>query len=194
MKKKIFVIGAGGHSHSCIDVMLSAGYEVQGIYALKEDIGKNILGIKVLGTQYELSKIIKKNQNLHIAVGHTFDTNERIKIFKLFENKCIFPKIISPSSYISESSIIGDGTIVMHGSIIGAGTNIGSNSIINTNSILDHNSRVGNFCHISTSVTVNGNVTINDNIFIGSGSTIKESIKISSNQSFKMCSKIVSDK
>lgn len=193
-KNKIFVIGAGGHAFSAIDVIQVAGYEIEGVFGLETDIGKKILGHKVLGTQFELSKKIKSNDNLHIAVGHTYDSNQRSKIFELFDGKCVFPSIISPYSYISDSSYIDQGSIIMHGTKICADVKIGSNSIINTNAVIDHNSTIGNFCHISTSVTINGNVNIHDNVFIGSGSVVKESINILPNQSFKMCSKIVSSK
>ncbi len=192
--KNIFLIGAGGHAFACIDVIESFGYKIKGIYALEKDVGKNILGHKVMGTQYELSKIIKPTDNLHIAVGQTYSKNERIKIFKLFKNKCIFPNIISSYSYISKYTKIGYGTIIMHGAKIGVDTHIGDHTIINTNTSIDHNSTIGSFSHISTSVTSNGNVKIGDNVFIGSGSVLKDSIKISSNQSFKMCSKILKDK
>lgn len=194
MKNKIYIIGAGGHAFSCIDVIKTAGYEIAGIFALERDIGKKILGYKVLGTQFELSKKIKLKDNLHIAVGHTYDSNQRPEIYGLFKDKCSFPSIISPYSHVSDSSYIDQGSIIMHGANICAGVKIGSNSIINTNAVIDHNSTIGNFCHISTSVTINGNVNINDNVFIGSGSVVKESINILPNQSFKMCSKIVSSK
>ncbi len=194
LKSDIYIIGAGGHAYSCIDVILSCGYKIKGIYGLKKDIGKNILGYKVRGTQFELSNTIKKNDNLHIAVGHTFLKNEKHKILKLFKGKCKFPKIISPFSIVSPHSNIEAGTIVMHGAKVGVESYIGEHSIINTNSSIDHNSKVGNFSHISTSVTLNGNVEIGNNVFIGSGTVVKDSIKISSNQSIKMCSRIIKDK
>lgn len=192
--KSIYLIGAGGHAYSCLDVLLNCGYKIAGIYGLEVDLGKNILGNIVKGTQYELSETIKKEDNLLIAVGHTYEKNERLDIFKLFENKCTFPKIISPFSIISKYAEIESGSIVMPGAKVGVECKIGSHSILNTNSSIDHNSKIGSFSHISTSVTVNGNVNIGNNVFIGSGSVLKDSIKISSNQSFKMCSKIFKDK
>lgn len=192
--KEIYLIGAGGHAHSCIDIILSCGYRIKGIYGLKEDLGKSILGNTIKGTQFELSETIKQEDNLLIAVGHTYEKNERLEVFKLFEEKCTFPKIISPFSIISKYAEIETGSIVMPGAKVGVDCKIGSHSIINTNSSIDHNSKIGSFSHISTSVTINGNVNIGNNVFIGSGSVLKDSIKISNNQSFKMCSKIFRDK
>ena len=193
-QKSFYLIGAGGHAYSCIDVILSCGYKIKGIYGLQADVGKTLLGYNVKGTQYELSKFIKKNDNLHIAVGHTFSKNEKHKIFKLFKDKCNFPKIISPFSIVSPYSNIDSGTIVMHGAKVGVDCYVGEQTIINTNSSIDHNTSVGNFCHISTSVTINGNVKIGNNVFVGSGTVVKDATKISSNQSIKMCSKIIKDK
>ena len=193
-KKEIYLIGAGGHAFSCVDVVLNCGYSIKGIYGLKEDLGKSILGNTIKGTQFELSETIKKEDNLLIAVGHTYEKNERLEVFKLFEEKCTFPKIISPFSIISKYAEIETGSIVMPGAKVGVDCKIGSHSIINTNSSIDHNSKIGSFSHISTSVTINGNVNVGNNVFIGSGSVLKDSIKISNNQSFKMCSKIFRDK
>jgi len=193
-KKDIYLIGAGGHAFSCLDVVLNCGYNIKGIFGLKEDLGKNILGNIVKGTQFELSETISKDDNLLIAVGHTYEKNERLEVFKLFENKCLFPKIISPSSVVSKYAEINSGCIVMPGAKVGADCKIGSHSILNTNSSIDHNSNIGNFSHISTSVTLNGNIRVGNNVFIGSGTVVKDSIKISSNQSIKMCSKIIKDK
>ena len=50
----------GGHAYSCIDVILNLGFEIKGIYALEKDLGKELFGHKVIGTQYELSNFIKK--------------------------------------------------------------------------------------------------------------------------------------
>jgi sugar O-acyltransferase (sialic acid O-acetyltransferase NeuD family) len=188
INKNIYIIGAGGHAFSCIDVIESSGYTIKGIYALEKDINKIILNHCVEGTQFELSQKIKPDENLHIAVGHTYKNNERYEIFNLFKNKCNFPTIISPFSYVSKSAIVGSGSIVMHGCIINADCKIGSHTILNTKSSIDHNSRVGDFSHISTSVTVNGNVTIGNNVFVGSGSILRDSIKIPDNKSVKMSS------
>ena len=194
LSKSIYLIGAGGHAFSCADVALSCGYKIKGIFGLKEDLGKSILGYTVKATQYELSQTIKKDDNLLIAVGHTYDKNERLDVFNLFENKCIFPKIISPFSIISKYAEVNSGCIVMPGAKVGVDCKIGSHSILNTNSSIDHNSNIGSFSHISTSVTINGNVNVGSNVFIGSGSVLKDSIKVSDNQSFKMCSKITKNK
>ncbi len=192
--KGIYIIGAGGHALSCIDVIESCGYKIKGVYALKNDLGKNLLGNKVKGTQNELSHIIKPFDNLHIAVGHTYKKNERTEIYKLFKNKCHFPTIVSPNSYISKYSTIDIGCIIMHGAKVGVDSSVGKHTIINTNASIDHNSMVGSFSHISTSVTINGNVKIGNNVFIGSGTTIKDKTIISNNQSIKMCSKVIKDR
>jgi len=189
--KETYVIGAGGHAFSCIDIIESCGYVIKGIYGLENDIKKKILKYEVEGTQLELSQKINPEDNVHIAVGHTFNNKyDRADIFNLFKGKCNFPTFISPFSYVSKSAVIGSGSIVMHGCVINADCKIGSHTILNTKSSIDHNSRVGDFSHISTSVTVNGNVVIGNNVFVGSGSILRDSINIPDNKSLKMSSNI----
>ena len=43
INKNIYIIGAGGHAFSCIDVIESSGFTIKGIYALEKDINKIIL-------------------------------------------------------------------------------------------------------------------------------------------------------
>ena len=183
MRKKIILIGAGGHAKSCLDVLssLSKYYKIAGFVDNNRNI-KKILNHKVLGTNKDLPKIFKTCKYALISIG-------QIKTFKIREN-CFkklkkigfkLPSIISRHSYFSKNSKLGMGSIVMHGVVVNAFSSIGNNCIINTNSTIEHDVLIGNNCHVAGGSVINGGVKIGNGTFIGSGTVIKQGIKVGNN-------------
>ncbi len=188
-KNSILLVGAGGHSEACIDVIeRQKKYKIQGLIGIKNEKNKLVLNrYKILGTDDDLIKLSKKIKNALVTVGQIKSADTRLKIFnKLKELKFNLPIIKSPHSILSKYSKIGDGTIIMHGAIVGPNVKIGKNCIINSNSLIEHGSTIGDNTHIATSVTINGNVKIGSNVFIGSGTTIKQKIIIGDNSIIEM--------
>ena len=181
-KKKLILVGAGGHCNSCIDVIEKENkYRIVGLIDKKKKFKSKY---KVIGTDKDLKRVKKNCNNILVSIGQIKNLFVREKIFKLGkENNFNFPIIISPYAYVSTGATIGEGTIVMHGAIVNKNCKIGKNCIVNTGSILEHDTIIGDNCHISTGAIVNGGVTIGQNSFIGSGSVIKQNLSIG-NQCF----------
>ena len=79
MKKKIILIGAGGHAKSCIDIINAEGkYEIIGLVDNKKKKGSKIFNYKVLGDD-KILKISEVKYNLLLAVGQ-IKTHELKKI------------------------------------------------------------------------------------------------------------------
>ena len=182
-KEKILLIGAGGHSQSCIDVIEQENkYEIAGLIGIKEEVGQNRLGYEVIGTDEDLSELSKSIPNAVVTSGQIKSASLRKKLFNLAQNLNFrTPNIISPKAYVSPHAKIGAGTILMHGTYVNAGAAVGENCIINSRALVEHGANIGDHCHLSTGVIVNGNVSIGESTFIGSGTRIKEGIKIGAN-------------
>ena len=182
-KEKILLIGAGGHSQSCIDVIEQENkYDIAGLIGTKEEVGQNRLGYKIIGTDEDLFDLSQSISNALITLGQIKSAIFRKQLFNLAQNLNFkTPNIISPKAYVSPNAKIGSGTILMHGTFINAGVAIGENCIINSRALVEHGSNIGNHCHLSTGVIVNGNVSIGDSTFVGSGTLIKEGVKIGAN-------------
>jgi len=180
MKKKIILIGAGGHCVACVDIIEKENkYQIYGLVGEKKN--SSLIKYKLIGNDADLKKIKKKTNNALITIGQIKNLFLREKVFqKLIKLKFNLPVIVAPYSYVSESSFIDKGTIIMHGAIINSNAKIGKNCIINTGSIIEHDVVIGNNCHISTGSIINGGAIINNNTFIGSGSVIKQHVKIGS--------------
>ncbi|EMJ92080.1 acetyltransferase [Leptospira alstonii] len=194
-KKDIILIGAGGHSKVCIDVIeLEDKFRIIGLIGRSEEKGKSILGYEILGDDSDLQNLRKVVENALIVVGQIKTSNLRKEIYnKLKSIEYVLPVIRSPLSYLSKYSSVGEGTILMHHSIINPGVSIGTNSIINSKALIEHDCKIGNHCHISTASVLNGGVELGDESFVGSGSIIREGIRIGRECFIGMNSKVLKD-
>lgn len=180
MKEKIVLIGGGGHCQSVIDVIeLENKYEIIGIVDTKENIGKDVLGYKVIGCDDDLETIFETSKNACITVGHVKSNELRKKLCnKVKKIGFELPTIISPLAYISKHASVDKGTVIMHHALINANAKIGKNCIINTKALIEHDVVVEDNCHISTASVLNGGVVVKENSFFGSNATSKQGVEV----------------
>lgn len=179
-KPGIILIGAGGHAHSCIDVIEQQGqYQIAGLVGMPQEMHDKHLGYKVIASDDDLPQLLKEYNYALISLGQILSPSSRIRLY-LQAVKLGFqlPVIIASTAYVSRHATLGSGTIVMHGAVVNAGVRVGENCIINNRSLLEHDSTVEDHCHISTGTILNGGVTIGKGSFVGSGTVIKEGVKI----------------
>jgi sugar O-acyltransferase (sialic acid O-acetyltransferase NeuD family) len=177
---KIILIGAGGHTHSCIDVIEQENqFEIAGLIEKNNLITDTSVGYPIIGVDNDLNVLRKKYTYALIGVGQIKSPNIRIKLYHLLkELNFTLPIIISPEAYVSKHAQIGEGSIIMHGSIVNKNAKIGKNCIINNKSLIEHDSVIGDHCHIATGAIINGEVKIGNNTFFGSGAITKQGISI----------------
>lgn len=184
MKKKLILIGGGGHGESVIDSIRSANeYEIIGILDQKLEAGTSISGIPVLGTDELLTDLFHQGISYGvIAVGSLGDPRPRIRIYETLKQKgLVLPNVIDKSAVLSKDILVGEGSFVGKGAIIGAGAVLGKGCIINTGAIIEHGSNIGDFVHIAPGCVLCGNVSVGDNTHIGAGTTVIQNITIGSN-------------
>jgi len=182
-KPQILLLGAGGHARACIDVIeCNDDYSITGLIGTADEVGGEVLGYSILGTDSELPDLKSECKHALITVGQIQSPALRIDLYsKLKDLNYSLPFIVSPNAYVSRHAHLGSGTIVMHGAVINAGARIGQNCIINSQSLIEHDCTIGDHCHISTGVMVNGDVQIGEGSFLGSGSLIREGISLGKN-------------
>ena len=179
-KADIILIGAGGHSHACIDVIEQNGqFNISGLVGLPSELHHLHFGYSVIATDDDLPQLQKEFPYAFITLGQIHSPNSRIRLYQqAMQLGFEFPIIIAPTAYVSPYAALGAGTIVMHGAIVNAVAKVGDNCIINNRSLVEHDATVENHCHISTGAILNGGVKIGAGSFIGSGSVIKEGVVI----------------
>ena len=182
-KPSLILIGAGGHTRACIDVVEEEGiYKIAGLIGLVDEVGSKHFGYEVIATDAEIPALAKQYQFALITIGQIHTAEHRIRLYAQAQDAGFtFPTVIAATAYVSSHATIGIGTIVMHGAVINAGVQVGKNCIINTNSLVEHDAHVGDHSHISTGAILNGSTSIGTGSFIGSRAVIKECISIGAN-------------
>ena len=180
---EILLIGAGGHTRACIDVIeLSGQFKIAGLIEKDKTSSQGNLGYPIVGTDDNLQNLRQKYSYALITVGQIKSPVTRIKLYQLLqEMSYTLPVIISPRAYVSNHAQIGDGTIVMHDAMVNTNARIGKNCIINNKVIIEHDAVIGDHCHISTGAIVNGEVKVGKESFVGSGVVTKQCISIGNN-------------
>lgn len=183
MKKKIVLIGGGGHAKACIDVIEQEGsFEIVGLLDQVEKVGQKVLNYEVIGTDDNIVDWVKEHCWFIVAVGQIKSAAPRECIYgKLTAAHALIATIISPLAYVSSYAKIGIGTCIMHGAKVNASAVVGDNCIINTNANIEHDVIVGNHSHVSTNAVLNGNCKIKDRVFIGSGAIVKQGVMVADN-------------
>jgi len=176
----IILIGGGGHCLSCIDVLrLENKFRIVGIIDTLNKVGTTLSGIKVIGTDDDISSLVGKYKNFLVTIGQIKSSEKRITIYnKVKVSGGKLPSVISPKAYVSTSAFIDEGTIIMHNAFVNAYAVIGKNCIINTGALIEHEAIIGDFCHISTQAVVNGQVIVGKKSFLGSNSVISNNVAL----------------
>lgn len=194
-KPSLLLLGAGGHAKACIDVIEQEDrFSIGGLIGLSIEVGSEVLGYPVLGTDDDVIKLLKEFRFALISIGQIKTSIHRIRLFNLLEQTgCTLPTVISPNAYVSKHANVGYGTIIMHGAVVNAGVTIKRNCIINSQSLVEHDSMVGDHCHIATGVTINSGVEIDNGTFIGSNTSVRQCVRIGENCVIGMGQRVLSD-
>ena len=195
VKRKIVLIGGGGHCKVVISILKKLdNFKITGIVD-NYKVESFVSGINIIGTDDDLKAIYQNGtQYTLITVGSVKDNTKRRKLFDMVkESGFKFPTIISPEAIVDKSVKIDEGTVVMQGSIINIDSSIGKNCIINTGAIIEHDCKMGDHCHIAPGVHISGVVKIGELSFIGVGATIIQGIKIGKNVTIGAGSVVIKD-
>jgi sugar O-acyltransferase (sialic acid O-acetyltransferase NeuD family) len=182
-KPKLILIGAGGHSRSCIDLIEQEGtYQIAGLVGFPKEVGTDQFGYEVIGSDKDLYELAKHYENALITVGQIQTSENRMDLFNKAKTAGFLMKtIISKQAYVSPHAKIGVGTVVMNGAVINAGSKVGDNCIVNSKALIEHDVEIENHCHVSTGSIINGNSFVGSGSFIGSGVIVKHGISIGAN-------------
>ena len=176
--KNLILIGGGGHCKSVMDAAESAGYSIFGVLDVAENVGKEVLSTKIIGTDENIPAYVDKAEFV-ITVGFIKNPAVRIKLYnKVKEAGGKFATIIASTAYVSKYAEIGEGTVVLHQAFVNAGAKVGKNVILNTATNIEHDAVIGNHCHISTGTMVNGECKVGERCFIGSQSVLANCISV----------------
>lgn len=178
--RELVLVGGGGHARACLDVVRACGdFRVAGILDRSELVGRDVLGVPIIGTDNDLPALVGKGMCFLIAVGQIMTPDPRMLLFaRLLELGAKLPIIVAPTAHVSPDAEIGAGTIVMHMALVGPGARVGVNCILNSRALVEHDTVVGDHCHLATGVLVNGGCTVEQGTFVGSGSVLRQGVRV----------------
>ena len=123
LKRKLLLIGGGGHCASVLDSAISAGtFDEIGIVDFADS---SCLGVSVIGTDDDIPNLRKDGWNCAIVtVGSVGNTKLRRRLFWMIQQYCLtIPTIIDPTAVIAKGTTIGEGCF------------IGKNAVVNTGAV-----------------------------------------------------------
>ena len=180
-RRKLLLIGGGGHFRSVLDSVLSLGlYGEVGIVD-KEDV--KILGVSVIGKDQDLPALFQQGwTNAFITVGSVGNTTVRRRLYEMIKKiGFTIPSIVDKTAIIAKGTQIGEGSFVGKNAVVNTGASLGCCSIINSGAIVEHDCSVGDFCHISPGTVLCGQVTVGSDTHIGAGSVVRQQISLGNN-------------
>lgn len=181
MKKKIVLIGGGGHCKVVIDaIKKKKEFDIFGIVDTHLPPRSSVMGISILGCDDILPDIFKKGiRYAFISIGSLGDCSIRKKIYRYLKKIGFqLPVIVHRDTVVAENIILGEGTFVAAGVVINPEVSIGKNAIINTSSSIDHDCTIGDFVHIAPGVRLSGGVKVGNYSHLGTGTNVIQNISI----------------
>ena len=163
MKKAL--VGYGGHAK---EVMAQMGIKLTCFVDDK---------YVVYGTR-PLSEFDPKEYALMIAVA---DSKDRFDIVQKLPKETKYFTWVHPTVLIMDNNVnIGEGSFIGAYSILTTNINIGKHSILNRNNHIGHDCVIGDYFSAMPGSIVSGNVSIGNRVYLGTNSSIREKLKITS--------------
>lgn len=155
-KRKLAVVGAGGHGKVVAELAAALGTYGEIVF-LDDRVQGSVNGFPVIGTTLLLENSLSPEQ---------FDI--------------ALPVLIHPDSTVSPSATVGQGGVVMAKAVVQADSVLKDGVIVNTAATVDHDCLLDAFVHISPGAHLSGNTRIGEESWIGTGACSRQQIRIGS--------------
>jgi sugar O-acyltransferase (sialic acid O-acetyltransferase NeuD family) len=194
-KRRLILLGAGGHGRVLLDALSSAGLRVDGILDPGMTPGESVCGTPVLGGDDLLAGLVPGEVFLVNGVGAgRRGAQRRQELFRHCQSLDLsFTTVVHASSVVSPAAGLGEGCQVMARAVVQCGAVVGRNVVINTAACVDHDCRIGDGVFIAPNVTLCGAVVVADGAFIGAGAVICPDIRIGANAVIGAGAVVISD-
>ncbi len=175
-KRKIVIIGAGGHGRVCADVARRAGYAVSAFCDPAFEQVSEILGVEVLShSERELFENWPDDTQLVIGIG---DNTRRLSIAgDAARHGVPLAVLVDPSAIVSPSAHLGEGAVIMPGAVVNAEAFVGRASLVNSAAVVEHGARVGEGAHIGPGACLTGDTHVGARTLVGARATLVPGVR-----------------
>ena len=178
MKRRLLIIGAGGHARAVLDAALNSNFwDIEGIIDLSyRGVFEEVLTFPVLGGLEILDELDSFSTDIFVAIGSNQERQRIIEVISKYN--FLLPTIVHPQAYVSSSAKMGRGTFIGAFDHIGPASEIGDGCIINTNANVEHEVILSDFVHMAPNSVVCGRSVVSKSVFIGANAAVIENLYI----------------
>ena len=181
--QKIIIFGSGDQANVILSELKNfKNYKVIGFCDEKIPVNKIInkkYKLKNLGKFKDISKKLLEKTKGIIGIGENKIRRKMVKTCQKINKNFKWISLISKNAIIDNDVTVGEGTVILSGTVVRNDVKIGKHCLLNSKCSIDHNSVISDFASCGPGVVGGGNVFLGKSSFIGIGSTIRNSIKIS---------------
>ena len=177
-KRRVVLVGGGGHCMSVLDSLRASGTEDEiGIVDLRP---LAVSGVPYLGQDGDLPALFEQGwDSAVVTLGSVGNAKRRMALYaELKRIGFSLPAVVDPSAVIAKNTFIAEGAFVGKRAVINENASVGACAIINSGAIVEHDCIIGDFSHISPGAVLCGGVTIGKESHIGAGATVIQGISI----------------
>ena len=155
MKKRVIVIGAGGHGRSVAEAILLIGRdELVGFVDDGADADSEVWSYPILGRTDSLHTLRSHADAVVVAIGNNAI---REKLHGMVRDAGFeLLSVIHPTAIVSPTATLGPGCAVMAGAVVGTEAQLGEGVIVNCGATVDHHCRVDAFGHLGVNACMAG--------------------------------------
>jgi UDP-perosamine 4-acetyltransferase len=190
---RILILGAGGHARVVASLLVSRGWDVEGVLDHTSDhLGEAVGSSAIVGTIEDLPRW-RDNGSSHVALA-IGDNSRRAELFHWVRTlEFAVPLVVHPKAIVEPSAELAQGSLICAGAVVAAEASIGANALINTGAIVDHECRIGDHAHIGPGAVVAGRSVIETGVFVGAGATVRDGVVVGSRTLIGAGAAVVSD-
>jgi len=173
-RRRVLVLGAGGHARAVADVARAAGWTVAGF----TDLAPDPANPDVLGRDDDVPRLVRRHRidGVLVGIGNTA-LARRAELYHAFRT-LMAPPLTHPRAVVARTATLGAGTVLFPAVVVGAGVTVGANAVFYSGAIVEHDSRIGAHVYLSPGVVLSGGVTVEDGAFVGAGAVAIPGVRI----------------
>lgn len=174
MKKRLLLLGSGGHCKVLISILHSQNEKIEGYFNIENNGA--FFDIPYLGEDSKISDYSIDEFEIINGIG---DVQVRNYLFTLLKEKGYsFKRVIHDKAVVAKEVELGEGVQILANAIIQPNAKLEGNVIINTGAIIEHDCFIGQSVHVSPGSIILGGGRVKKNSHIGSNSTVLPNIVI----------------
>lgn len=177
MKKRLLIVGAGGHGRSVAEAATASGvFDVVGFLDDSSPSLDRVWYLPVFGATSELADFLGRAEVAIVAIG-----NNRLR--KELQTRLVsvgfeVVSVLHPRAIVSPSAVVAPGCSIMAGAIVGTEAQLGEGVIVNCGAVVDHHCRVESFGHLGVNASMAGGSVLGLEAWMQAGSALGYQVQV----------------